>query len=261
MSPLFGDFTAKDWSEVFSIPSAAVPQALIVHGEVGHEHNLARWAEILGPNILRPQWNMLLGEYDDKKLGFANVLGGPMAAMAAHPCCVMGTELMIQTGYFGGLSESVDYGQVFIVDRVKASCGTATCYGFEEDYIGADEELVQAARTYCESKGWPYVVGALRSTDAIFLETIDLARAWADEGQLGVDMETSTTFSVARHLGRRPIALLNLSDHMLRGEHYFEYKSQRQELGKEIDRRIRELALHLATTQIADEPAQVFEPA
>jgi uridine phosphorylase len=254
MSPLFGDFTKHDWSEVFSVPPEAAPQALIVHGEVGHEHNLARWAEILGPQVLRPQWNVLLGDYENTNLAFANVLGGPMAAMAAHPCCVMGAELIIQTGYFGGLCETVDYGEIFIVDRVKASCGTAGCYGFDEGYIAADEELVEQARNYCEAKGWPYKVGALRSTDAIFLETIELARAWADDGQLGVDMETSTTFSVARHHSCRPISLLNLSDHMLRGEHYFEYKDRRRELGRKIDRRIRELALHLATTQTHAKP-------
>ena len=259
MSPLFGDFTEQHWRDVLSLSPEAVPQALIIHGEVGHEHNLARWSEILGPHVQQPQWNILVGEYEDRKLAFANVLGGPMAAMAAHPFGVIGAQLLIQTGYFGGLSETVDYGDIFIVDRVKASCGTATCYGFEDDHIGADEALVDAARAYCEAQGWSYVVGALRSTDAIFLETIDLARAWAEDGQLGVDMETSTTFSVARHLGCRPISLLNLSDHMLRGEHYFEYKDQRRELGDEVDRRIREVALHLVTTETADEPLPIAE--
>lgn len=246
MSPLFGDFTPQHWNDLFAISAEAVPKSLIIHGEVGHEHNLARWSEILGPQIQRPQWNILVGDYEHTHLAFANVLGGPMAAMAAHPFAVMGTELLIQTGYFGGLSEAIDYGDILIVDRVKACCGTAACYGFKEDYVSADEELVDAARTYCDAQGWSYVVGPLRSTDAIFQETNEIALQWAADGQLGVDMETSTTFSVARHQGRRPISLLNLSDHMLRGEHYFEYEGQRRELGKEVDRRIRQLALHLA---------------
>lgn len=249
MSPLFGDFSAAHWQELFSIPAEAIPEAIVLHGEVGHEHNLARWSKILGPQVHRPQWNILVGQYEQRPLGFANILGGPMAAMAAHPFAVMGTQKMIQTGYFGGLSEAVDYGDILIVDRVKACCGTAACYGFDGADIKADEGLVAAARAYCEAQGWSYVVGALRSTDAIFQETDAIARQWAKEGHLGVDMETSTTFAVARNLGSRPISLLNMSDHMLRGEHYFEYKGQRRELGQEIDGRIRQLALHLATNR------------
>ena len=66
MSPLFGDFTEQHWRDVLSVSPEAVPRALIIHGEVGHEHNLARWSEILGPHVQQPQWNILVGEYEDR---------------------------------------------------------------------------------------------------------------------------------------------------------------------------------------------------
>lgn len=246
MSKLYGDFTAADWSRGLSVPLDFVPRTLIMHGEVEHESNLVLWRELLGPRTVQPQWYTVLGEHRGTKVAFANVVGGPMAAMTAHPCCVMGTEIVIQTGYFGGLSEEVDYGDILIVSAVKLSCGAAACYSLGEERIEADQVLVQEAVAYCASKGWSYVVGEMRSTDALCLETVEVVRKWSQEGHLGVDMETSATFAVARKLGRRPVGLLNLSDHMLRGDHLMNYDDSRHMLEAEIDGRIRELALHLA---------------
>ncbi|WP_010095522.1 purine or other phosphorylase family 1 [Ornithinibacillus scapharcae] len=60
-------------------------------------------------------WNTVIGNYDGKRIGFANVYGGPSAAVTAHRYAVLGTENFIQTGYFGGLSHEVQYGDILIV--------------------------------------------------------------------------------------------------------------------------------------------------
>lgn len=242
---LFGDFDALDWRRGLSVPEEAVPEALIVHGEYDAEENLNRWEQLLGPETFRPQWNIVGGVYKGRRVGFANVFGGPMAAMVVHPCCVMGTQAVIQTGYFGALSDEVDYGDILIVSSVKAGCGVSGEYGAGGGRLEADERLVQKARAYCEDQGWSYVVGEVRSTDAICLETNELVQRWAEDGQVGVDMECSATFSVAAKFDRPVVGVLNLSDHLVRGDHLMNYDDERREVEGEVDERIRELALAL----------------
>ena len=243
---LFGDFGAEDWRRGLSLPEEAVPQALVVHGEYDAQQNLKQWEELLGPQTMRPRWNIVGGMHDGRRVAFANVFGGPMAAMAVHPCCVMGTQMVVQTGYFGALSEEVDYGDILIVSSVKTGCGVSGEYGGAGGRIAADEELVAQARAYCERQGWSYVVGEVRSTDAICQETAELVRQWAQAGQVGVDMECSATFSVAAKFNRPVVGLLNLSDHLVRGDHLMNYDDERRQLEAKVDERIRELALELA---------------
>ncbi len=66
----------------------------------------------------------------------------------------------------------------------------------------------------------------------------------------GVDMETSATFCAGRRFGRRAVGLLNLSDHLLRGDHLMNYTDERERVEGEVDARIRKLALYLATLRI-----------
>ena len=246
---LYGDFSRKDWREGYGIDPDAVPRALILQGELTAEslELLEVWAELLGPGVTRPLWNTVLGRHNEVPVGYANVVGGPMTAMTAHPYCVMGTELLIQTGYFGGLSHDVRYGDILIVSETETSCGTSADYGDRGQRVPADAALVEAAVGYCERQGWPYVVGSVRSTDAISLETAEMVEGWAAAGHLGVDMETSTTFALAHRLGRRAIALLNLSDHVRSGDHLMNYSDARTATEATVDARIRDLALHLTS--------------
>lgn len=244
---LYGNFSSTQWQEGLSIPSGKVPHALIVHGDYEPTENLRRWERLLGPEAVRPQWNVVVGKHEGRRVGFANVIGGPMAAMAVHPCCVMGAELVVQTGYFGGLSQEVGYGDVLIVDSVRAGCGVAEEYAPGQVRFDADPKFVEAARLYCERNRWPHVVGEVRSTDAIFRETRQMVEKWEDDGQIGIDMESSATFAVASTFERPTIGLLNLSDHLLRGDHLMNYDDERLELQQRVDERIRELTLHLVS--------------
>lgn len=54
--------------------------------------------------------------------------------------------------------------------------------------------------------------GAPQATDAVYRQTFGKERLWREKGAVGVDMETSAVFSVARYLGLKAIALLMVSD-------------------------------------------------
>jgi purine-nucleoside phosphorylase len=247
MKKLYGDFDKQDWLDALRMSDGDIPEVLVLHGEWDFAANLKRWAERLGPEVKRPLWNILLGKYESTRLGYSNVFGGPFAAGIAHPMCVMGTTTLLQTGYFGGLSMQVDYGDILIVSQAEMADSASESYLPGETLVEADPGLIEESRRFCESKGYPYQVGSIISTGAFCLETEALAESWSQRGHLGVDMETAATYAVASRFGKKALALLNLSDHLIQGDTFYNYSESRKRIMKETDQRIVEIALYLAT--------------
>lgn len=244
---LYGDFTKEDWLEALHINEDSIPESFILHGEYEHEWNLSTWKELLHHEQWIPSWNTIVGMYKQHRLGFANVFGGPIAAAVAHRFAVLGTEKFIQTGYFGGLSHDVQYGDIFIVTAAEMEDGVSHWYLSDEKTVKADDELVKEAVKYCEEKGYRYVKGTIYTTGAIMVETTEMVKGWAERGYIGVDMETATTLAVAKKFNKKAVGLLNLSDHIIKGETFYSGDEKRDEIIDCTDEKIRDLALHLST--------------
>ncbi|MCM3214615.1 uridine phosphorylase [Niallia taxi] len=242
---LYGEFSKEDWLHAIGIGRHDVPESFIIHGEWNHAENLKLWKEQLSDDMLLPKWNTVLGKQNGVLTGFANVYGSPMAAAICHQFASIGTKCFIQTGYFGGLSQAVKYGDIFIVTEAKMEDGVSSHYKPGHNVVKSDEQLVNKAMEYCEKKNYSYVTGSVISTNTPFLETSKLVLKWSLDGNIGVDMETAATLAVANKFNRKAVSLLNLSDHLLQGDTFYAYTAEREKLEAEIDKRIREIAFHL----------------
>ncbi|MCZ2259418.1 phosphorylase family protein [Sporosarcina sp. G11-34] len=243
---LYGEFTKLDWLDALGIDENKVPTSFIIHGEWNHEENLKLWKETLKNEMLLPKWNAVIGKYNQKNIGFANVYGGPMATNIIHQFASIGTELFIQTGYFGGLSFDVNYGDILIVTEAEMNDGVSQWYLPNNKSVKSDERIVNATIDYCEKKGYKYVTGSVLSTSAMLLETKDIVNDWALNGHFGVDMETATTLAVANKFNKSSISLLNLSDHLIQGDTIYSYTKERERIEAETDEKIRDIALYLS---------------
>ncbi|MGE8205527.1 nucleoside phosphorylase [Heyndrickxia sp. NPDC080065] len=246
---LYGEFTKDDWLEVLEITEEDVPKSFVLHGEWEHEMNITSWKKILEQDQWIPSWNAIIGRYNNQKIGFANVFGGPIAASIVHRFAILGTNNFIQTGYFGGLSHDIGYGDILIVTAAEMEDGVSHWYLPNEKTVHADNSLVEEAVKYCEDKGYKYVKGTVFTTGAIMAETSDMVQGWANNGHFGVDMETATTFAVAKKFNKRAIGLLNLSDHIIKGDTFYTSNKERDELEERTDERIREIALHISNLE------------
>ena len=244
---LYGDFTKEDWMQALKLSEKGIPESFILHGEWEHQENLDRWKNILADEQWISDWNTVIGNRHENRIGFSNVFGGPSAAITAHRYAVLGTNKFIQTGYFGGLSSDVQYGDILIVTGTYMEDGVSQWYLPRHTLVHADQKLVEAAITFCKKKGYRYVTGTVMSTSAMYMETTELVRNWSEDGHLGVDMETATTFAIAKYFNRRAIGLLNLSDHIIQGETFYTRPEELDNMMDETDSRIRELALYLAS--------------
>jgi uridine phosphorylase len=247
---LYGDFNKDDWMKALKLSKEQIPEAFILHGEWEHQENIALWKKILSDEQSLPEWNTVIGKYHGTRVGFSNVFGGPSAAISAHKFGIIGTEKFIQTGYFGGLSHDVQYGDILIVTSAYMEDGVSQWYLPKNTQVYADQKLVEAAIEFCEAKGYRYVTGSVMSTSAMYMETTDIVKGWSEDGHIGVDMETATTFAIAKYFNRRAIGLLNLSDHIIQGDTFYTTTQKTRDVMDETDEKIRDLALYLASKKV-----------
>ncbi|QDG51145.1 uridine phosphorylase [Persicimonas caeni] len=241
---LYGELQRADWLRLKSLEPADVPDVLILHGEWGLAGALERWRSAFAGEVCDTEWNALLGTHAGVDVMVAGVFGSPMAAFVAHPLCQMGTQLVVQTGYFGGLSPTVDYGDVLLVTHADCHDGVAPSYvSCPPDGYAAEPGLLARMRRICTRKELPFAQGKVISTDAVLTEDLAKIRRWQERGFVGVDMETATTFSVAHAYGSQAVAILNLSDHLDRGDSFFEYTDERRQLEANTDMAIRDVIL------------------
>ena len=82
----------------------------------------------------------------------------------------------------------------------------------------ADYGLLKAAETAATAKGTPVHVGGIYSSDVFYDERPDLNEQMTRHGILAVEMEAAELYTLAARYGRRALAVLTVSDHLLTGE-------------------------------------------
>ena len=247
MKKLYGDFDKNDWLRISEMTEADVPETIILHGEDGNiAENIAEWEPAFESVLSRPRWNMIIGKRNDKRIGFANVIWAPMAALIIHKFAMMGTKRFIQIGYCGGLTKDLKYGDILVVTGAKAEDGVSTQYWPDRNSFSASMALVEKAQFLLTEKSQPYKIGPVVTTSAMFLETEKTVSAWQKDGYWGVDGETATTFAVAEKFGAESISLLTCSDNLALGDTFYNSDVDRFNLEENAFEKIQSLALELS---------------
>ncbi|MCB0393805.1 MAG: hypothetical protein KDD25_04570, partial [Bdellovibrionales bacterium] len=132
MRKLYGEFDRSDWLRVGHLDESQVPESIILHGEDENVlENIADWEATFEGVIVRPRWNMIVGNWKGKRIGFANVCWAPMTALVVHKFAMMGTKRFIQIGYCGGLSRNLNYGEILVVKNAVGEDGISSEYILE----------------------------------------------------------------------------------------------------------------------------------
>lgn len=124
--------------------------------------------------------------------------------------------------------------------------GVSNWYFPDAKTIKSDERILNAAIDYCEKKNYAYKAGSIVTTNTLLHETNEQIAVSARKGHLGIDMETASTLAVAKRFNRKAIGILNLSEHLLKGDTLYSYTSEREAIEAETDEKIKDVALYLA---------------
>lgn len=128
-------------------------------------------------------------------------------------------KTLIRIGSCGGMQKSVGIRDV-ILAMTASSVSTPSRGIFKEFQFApsADYGLLAAAHDAARAKGVPTHVGGIYSSDVFYDERPDLNEQMMRHGILGVEMEAAELYTLAARYGRRALAVLTVSDHLITHE-------------------------------------------
>ena len=130
-----------------------------------------------------------------------------------------GAQTLIRIGSAGALQDHVKVRDV-VLAMTASTVGSPSRTIFRElSYAPcADFGLLSAAHNAAQSIGVPIHVGGIFSSDTFYDERPDLGAELTRHGTLCVEMEAAELYTLAARYGRRALAVLTISDHIVTGE-------------------------------------------
>ena len=130
-----------------------------------------------------------------------------------------GAQTLIRIGSCGAMQERVKVRDV-IIALTASSVNTPSSTIFRELNFapGADWSLLSAAAAAAGKISAGVHVGGIYSSDTFYDERPDLNEQLTRHGILAVEMEAAELYTLAARHGRRALAVLTVSDHLISGE-------------------------------------------
>ncbi|EEX36198.1 purine-nucleoside phosphorylase [Vibrio metschnikovii] len=161
------------------------------------------------------------GFYKGVKLSvMGHGMGIPSASIYVHELLAeYGVKNIIRIGSCGAVRDDVNLMDVVIamgastdskVNRIR--------FGGHDFAAVADYDLLETAVNQARAHQIPVKVGNIFSADLFYTPEPEIFEKMKKLGILGVDMEVAGIYGVAAEHGARALAILTVSDHILRGE-------------------------------------------
>ncbi len=128
-------------------------------------------------------------------------------------------QTLIRIGSCGGMQNSVGIRDV-ILAMSATTLNTPSSGIFRELNFAptADFGLLQAAYAAAQARDCTTHVGPIYSSDVFYDERPDLNEQMVRHGILAVEMEAAELYNLAARYGRRALAILTVSDHLITHE-------------------------------------------
>jgi uridine phosphorylase len=239
-----------DWLGILNIPEPRIPTVLILRGtrnlQLQYEAARSFFTDVLDvgtPNGIIE--HVLIGNLDNRPIGFACVYGAAMASEIVHIFGSLGTRAVIQTGNCGGIADELSAGDLFAPTDAFCGEGAAQYYKSNGQRVAAlplPANLKSFARHSLEN----FQSGSIYTTAALLAEGEADIERWYQQGFSAVDMETATTFAVAEYFDMERAAVLYVFDNPRRREHILLTDVEKDAKRARANQAVRELAFGLA---------------
>ncbi len=136
-----------------------------------------------------------------------------------------GVENIIRVGSAGGMNESVKVRDIILAQGASTNSNFSHTFRLPGTFSPiADFSLLRKTVEIAEELGLSYKVGNILSSDTFYDDTENLSKdelpssLWGKMGILGVEMEAAALYMNAARCGKKALAILTVSDHILTGE-------------------------------------------
>ena len=215
------DLTAEEWLKAMGLTADEVPDVVIVEGswwrKQRQEWRLGYLTDVRELNFPDIYW----GRWQDKKVAFCMAYGAPRTVEVIYLFGKLGSKLAVQIGTCGGLQSHLKSGDVILPESATCRDGVSHLYGDNEASF-ADLDCVKAAEILLGERGHQTYRGGHMTFSSLFAETPEMMALWNQAGYLSVDMETATTFSVAKFCGISAVSMLVVWDDLTRGKRFLD---------------------------------------
>jgi uridine phosphorylase len=147
-------------------------------------------------------------------------VGSPYAVMLQESLKAKGVSRIIVLGWCGSLTDTLQTGDLVVVNQALVDEGTSRHYAVLDPDIPAsfpDADLSCRLAAHLSDRGLAFAKGPVWTTDAIYRETPQKIAWFKSQGAIAVEMECSALFSAAAFRSIRITALLVVSDSLAAG--------------------------------------------
>lgn len=142
-----------------------------------------------------------------------STIGAPAAITTMEEAIALGVRDFISFGACGSLVDGLNIGSAVLPTSAFSDEGTSKHYD-GGTWSRPSTGLVRSLRASARRFRLPLTVGGVWTTDAPYRESRSRARTLARKGVVGVEMEASAMYAVARHRGVRIASLFVVSDEL-----------------------------------------------
>ncbi|NDJ60478.1 MAG: nucleoside phosphorylase [Chloroflexi bacterium] len=215
------EIEADEWLAALALPADDVPDVVIVEGSWWRAQRTA-WRlgylrdvrELKFPDIFWGRWG-------DRKVAFCMAYGAPRTVEIIHLFGALGSKLAVQIGTCGGLQAHLNPGDIILPDVAICREGVAHMYGAPDAVLG-DSVWLGKAQHLLEARGLTAYRGPNVTWSSLFTETAQMVAAWHQAGYLSVEMETATTYAVARYFEMPAVSMVVVWDDLTRGRRFLD---------------------------------------
>lgn len=143
------------------------------------------------------------------------VVGAPYATMVLETLIAWGAKNIIFLGWCGSISEEVKIGDIIVPTSAIIDEGTSGHYKEDDNRISfPSERMVTKLQKALTRNQIKFHNGTIWSTDAVYRETRQKVQFYQRREAIGVEMEISALFTVAKFRGVHMGAIVVVSDEM-----------------------------------------------
>lgn len=166
--------------------------------------------------------NMLgfTGKYNGKEISvMGSGMGMPSISIYSYELYQFyNVESIIRIGSAGALHEDIDLKDLVFAQGACTDSRFAYQYELPGSFTPiADFSLLEKAVSEARALGTRFKVGNVVSSDIFYNVYPEAAKKWAGMGVLCVEMEAAALYMNAAKLHKKALAILSISDHILKG--------------------------------------------
>ena len=166
--------------------------------------------------------NMLgfTGKYNGKEISvMGSGMGMPSIGIYSYELYQFyNVESIIRIGSAGALHDDIDLKDIVFAQGACTDSRFAYQYELPGNFAPiADFSLLEKAVSEARALGTRFKVGNVVSSDIFYNVYPEAAKKWAGMGVLCVEMEAAALYMNAAKLHKKALAILSISDHILKG--------------------------------------------